>query len=580
MQGNIYIKKEKTNIIIKLTKLKNNKLNKLSLTNKNITNNIKIYLKKNIFYVSSKEQKKIKRDPLPPFTTSTLQQEAATKLGFSAKKTMKLAQELYEGINIGKNETKGLITYIRTDSVSISSPALSLCRKTIKKLYGENYLSSHLITYKAKSINSQESHEAIRPTDFNITIKKLKKKVTKDKIQLYNLIWNKSLSSQMSKNIVNEFSIEISNNSKMNSFFASGLEMNFKGFLIIEKNTQINKKHNTIKSLNEKILNDINHSEKLSINKIDFKQYTTAPPPRYNEATLIKTLEMIGIGRPSTYETISSTLQIRKYVKIEKHYFWIESKGRIVNSFLTNFFNQYIAYHFTVTLENKLDNISNGKLNWKTVLNQFWKNFKIRVNKISKVSNSNIINRLNKELLNIFIKEKKCYICKKGLLSLKRGKFGIFVGCSKYPKCNMAQKIYHHQKKQNNNNLIKHQIKFQLIGNNPITGRSITLRNGPYGLYLQCGNKKKGVTSKCINIPETYKKNQITLKSAIELNNLPKILGIEQNNGKYIYAGLGRFGPYTKIGNIFISINKTEDILNISFKKVLEIHNNLDRKTS
>ena len=366
----------------------------------------------------------MKRNPYAPFSTSTLQQEASSKFGFNANHTMRTAQKLYEGIEIDSDIT-GLITYIRTDSVTISTIALNDLRDFIEKNYGDNYLPKNPRIYKSKAKNAQEAHECIRPTNINLKPEEIKKFINVDEFKLYQLIWKRAVSSQMESAIFNQVSVDIMSEDKTNIFRANGSTIKFDGMLKIYEDTEE-------KNDGDKNLPSLKENEKLKINIINKNQHFTLPLPRYNEASLVKKLEELGIGRPSTYASIIQVLQDRNYVEKDNKRFIANDRGRVVAIFLIKYFQKYVQYDFTADLENQLDEISGGKLNWIEVINNFWKNFKPSVDETIAKRNSEIIDVLDAELGGHFFpplgedSSRKCQLCKNGRLGLKIGKFGWF----------------------------------------------------------------------------------------------------------------------------------------------------------
>ncbi|MCP4922442.1 MAG: type I DNA topoisomerase [bacterium] len=566
----------KRSLTAKLTYLEGKKLDKLSLGNEAVAKAAEKRLLESVFHVASVEKKEAKRHPSAPFTTSTLQQEAARKLGFSTKKTMQIAQQLYEGVDLG-GETTGLITYMRTDSVSIASTAVTECRDTIQKFYGDSYLPKSPKAYKTKSKNAQEAHEAIRPTGFDRLSKNMGKALSEDQRKLYDLIWKRTTASQMSSARLDQVAIDLANASGQERFRATDSTITFDGFLkVYEEGRDDTKKEE------EGILPPVTKDEEAALAKLLTNQHFTQPPPRYSEASLVKKLTELGIGRPSTYSSILSTLQDRDYVRIEKRRFWTEARGRIVTSFLTRFFDQYVEYDFTAKLEDQLDDISSGSLKWKSVMIDFWSQFKARTSEVSEVRTTEIIDALNEDL---FVEDRACPKCKEGSLSLKNGRFGAFIGCSRYPDCGHTQQLSPAQKDGEGGDGDKAQqerVEPKVLGTDPESSDEVTLRKGPYGFYFQWGEAQKGkgkAKPKRVGLPKGYTPDQGTLELALSLASLPRALGKDPENGEDVSAGLGRFGPYIKVGKGFTSLPKSDDILTVSLERALEVVKEAPKKT-
>lgn len=570
---------KKRSLTAKLTHLEGKKLEKLSLKDETAAKAAEKRLLESVYHVASVEKKEVKRHPSAPFTTSTLQQEAARKLGFSTRKTMQIAQQLYEGVDLG-GETTGLITYMRTDSVTIAEVALSSCRDNIKNLYGNSYIPKSPRIHKTKSKNAQEAHEAIRPTGFERLSKDLGKILTEDQRKLYGLIWKRTVASQMSSALLDQVAIDLANASGQERFRATGSTITFDGFLKVYEEGR----DDTAKE-EEGILPPVTKDEEAALDKIKTNQHFTQPPPRYSEASLVKKLTELGIGRPSTYSSILHTLQDRDYVRLEKRRFWTETRGRIVTSFLTRFFSQYVEYDFTAKLEDQLDDISSGSLKWKDVMNDFWAQFKTRTSEVSEVRTTEIIDALNEELLDLFVEDSTCPKCETGSLSLKNGRFGAFIGCSRYPNCGHTQQLSSAQKDGESGGEegnAPERVEPKVLGPDPESSEEITLRKGPYGFYFQWGEAQKGkgkAKPKRVSLPKGYTPDQGTLELALSLASLPRALGTDPETKEDVSAGLGRFGPYIKVGKGFTSLPKTDDVLTVSLERALEVVKEAPKKT-
>ncbi len=560
--------------LAKLSHWNTNKLKKFDISDKNEAVKITEKIEKSKFTVSNIEYKTTKRNPSPPFITSTLQQEANRKLGFSANHTMQIAQNLYEGVNIEKNETVGLISYMRTDSVTLSKDALQSIREEIEKIFGSKYLPTEPRYYKNRSKNVQEAHEAIRPTYPNKNPKTLSKYLNSDQLKLYELIWNRTLACQMTSAEIDKVIVDLESKDKSIILRANGSKISFQGFIKVysedsdDNNTdELEEAANLIPKLtiNEEI-------DKVNANPL---QHFTEPSPRFTEASLVKKLEELGIGRPSTYASIISVLQKRNYVTLESKRFIPNDLGRLVTAFLRNFFAKYVEYDFTEELENQLDRVARGEIILNEVLGIFWKDFKQSVDDTSQLRIREVLDNLNIALSDhIFPKTEDnpnpriCNICKNGELSLKPGKNGFFIGCSNYPECKFTRQLK--VENDENKNLIGEDGKI-ILGNNN-NGIVVSLRKGPYGIYIQLG--EKDTTSekpKRVSIPEKYNVENIDLKFALALLDLPKEIGLHPETGNKILAGIGRFGPYVKHDNEFRSIPKDDDIFSIGINRAVDL---------
>ncbi len=514
-----------------------NKLEKFDINNKEFAQKIADEFCDMSFYISDIKKKKISRTPPPPFYTSTLIQQASSKLGFSPKRTMVIAQKLYEGINTG-TETSGLITYMRTDSPSISSDAKEAASNFINKVYGKEYQKTR--DFKSKSKNAQEAHEAIRPTDINKTPDEIERYLDKDQHKLYKLIWNRFVASQMSDAILESTSIYISSKDDKHIFKSTGSKLLFKGFYKLNAED--------IES-EGKLLPDIEISQDVKLIKLDKNQHFTEPPPRYSEASLVKKMEEVGIGRPSTYSSIVSILQDRGYALLENGRFKPEARGRVVSTFLAEFFSRYVEYDFTATMEEALDNVASGEEDFKRVLTEFWIDFKKRVDDVFDIEVINILasmeERMNFYLYGSLDPDKSCPECKSGKVSLKTGKFGIFLGCSAYPGCGYIKNIgKSEQAPQQTFDTVE-------LGNDEELGM-ILLKKGPYGFYVQCGS---GKNIKRASIQKDKDISLIDLSYAKSLLIMPKSLGF-LDSGHEVKVGKGRFGPYIEVNKKFTSIRK------------------------
>ena len=554
----IFSKDDKQQFTAKLSVLDNNKLAKMDLKNEKETNLALEKIKNSSFNITKISTKRVRRNPMPPFTTSTLQQEASNKLGFGASRTMRIAQKLYEGINIG-SETTGLITYMRTDGVQLSTQAIDELRSEITNLHGKEYIPQLPRIYKSKAANAQEAHEAIRPTAISRHPESMSSFLDAEQLKLYELIWRRTISSQMQSAELDETAADISNENKSIVFRANGSQVHFPGFFIYRDRDD------------DKILPHLIENENVGLEKTDGEQHFTQPPPRYTDASLIKKMEELGIGRPSTYASILQVLVNRNYVEKDRGKHVPQERGRILTAFLNNFFGQYIEYDFTADLEKKLDKVSDGKLNYKKLLEEFWNGFKPHLNKMSELEREKILEALEKELADLFFPKneentnaqpnRKCPTCSNGNLGLELGRYGAFIGCSNYPECKFTKQIAKNENKEENNaNETFIPENDGVLGIDPETGLKVIIKKGPYGIYLQLGEEKK---PKRTSIPKLVEASTIDLDKALSFLSLPRLIGKHPETGQDISAGIGRYGPYLKYDINFISIPADETVINI-----------------
>ena len=545
-----------------------NKLKKFDINNEETAKDIVAKINDSTFEVGKIEKKRVKRNPIPPFTTSSLQQEASRKLGFSAFKTMRIAQKLYEGIKLN-NETSGLITYMRTDGVQIGNEAIKNVRDKISTDYGDEFLPSSPRIYKSKAANAQEAHEAIRPTNFDLDPQSMQSFLDADQFKLYELIWKRTISSQMQSASLDKTSIDIISNDQKIIFRANGSQIIFPGFLKVYKEgiDNINENNNDSDNDENKIIPPLNEKDKVELLSSKEEQHFTQPPPRFTDASLVKRMEELGIGRPSTYASILKVLVDRNYVKKEGSKHIPEERGRILTAFLSNFFGKYIQYDFTAELEKNLDMVSDGKLNYKNLLQDFWNDFKLHLDKMSELERNEILKTLENELEDLFFSDDEekgkpsriCPKCTNGTMGLQLGKYGAFIGCSNYPECKYTKQIAKND--QNDTEFDATVIgEDGILGIDPETNENIYIKKGPYGVYIQKGDQKK---PKRISIPKLIDPNNVDLIKALSLLSLPRIIGQHPDTNQDITANIGRFGPYLKHGVSSASLPADETILNI-----------------
>ena len=542
-----------------LIQLDGKKLEKMDLKTQAQAEEAKSKIEAQDFSVSNVERKKANRYPAPPFTTSTLQQEGARKLRFSAKKTMQIAQKLYEA---------GLITYMRTDAVNLSVEAITACREAITKYFGEAYLPKEPKEYKTKSKNAQEAHEAIRPSDVMNTPKKMETKLDSDSYKLYELIWKRTIACQMNPAILDKVSIDFMSGDKLILLRATGQVIAFDGFLKLYQES----KDDDNEDEDNRILPNVENGESVKKGEIRTDQHFTTPPPRFTEASLVKKLEELGIGRPSTYATIISVLQERKYVRVEKLRFIPEDRGRIVTVFLENFFRKYVEYDFTAMLEERLDDISAGEMQWKKLLQGFWNKFIKNVDDVKPLQITEVINRIDEALsYHLFPPRedgsdpRSCPDCKEGKLSVKFGKFGAFIGCSNYPTCKYTKPLTDFKEEEAADTPRQPSPEDKILGE--MNTQKIYLKKGPYGFYLQLGEDATATTEKPKRaaLPKGITPEEITLEQAQRLLSLPLDLG------EGIILSAGKFGPYIKQGGKSKSLTGSDTIFSMTLERAKEL---------
>jgi DNA topoisomerase I len=518
------------------------------------------------FAVAEIESRQVRRNPFPPFTTSTLQQEASRKLGLGASRTMQIAQRLYEGVQLA-GEMVGLITYMRTDGVAISAEAIAAARRLIGSDFGTRYLPDAPRVYRSPAKNAQEAHEAIRPTDLGRKPKDVAAHLDRDHLRLYELIWKRAVASQMASALLEQVAVDIADASGRLRLRANGSVVLFDGFLALYQEDRDDAAADEEGEGTR--LPAMRKAERLTRGPVAPNQHFTQPPPRYTEASLVKRLEELGIGRPSTYASILQVLQDRAYVRLEKRRFVPEDRGRLVTAFLTSFFERYVEYNFTADLENQLDDVSGGRIDWKEVLRRFWLDFSAAIDGTKDLTITQVLNALDEELGRHFFPNdgtgrdpRLCPLCGAGKLSLKLGKFGAFIGCSNYPSCRYTRPLAVEGEADNT-------PPETALGTDPGTGLPVTLKKGPYGHYVQLGEGNDEVKPKRVALPRALKPAEVDLETALRLLALPRQLGRHPETGEPIIAGIGRFGPYIKHGPTFKSLGADDDVLTIGLNRAV-----------
>ena len=573
----------KNSFTANISQLNNKKVEKFSFKNKSDINKAIDDIKTKKFSISDISTKVVSRNPSGPFTTSTLQQISSGRLGFGASRTMQIAQRLYQGIEID-GETIGLITYIRTDGANISKDAVPLFRDYIKKEYGDEYLPKEPLNYSGKKAkNAQEAHEAIRPTDIIRSPDKIKKYLSSDQNKLYDLIWSRALSSQMESAKFDRNTITINSNDDGTICKASGSVIKFDGFLKVFKDQK--------KDDSDKILPEVSKGS-VNIEELIDEQHFTQPPPRYSEASLVKKLEELGIGRPSTYASIISVISTRGYAETISKRFHPTDRGKLISAFLEKLFSKYVDYNFTAGLENQLDDITAGKEGWIKVLEMFWKDFNKNVSDVKEKRTREVLDLLNDSLGSLIFErdsdgniDRKCKLCENGSLSLKNSfRGGAFIGCSNYPDCKFTRPLSKAKAAQQSQ-----LAEPKLIGKHD-NGNDMYLKNGRFGPYIQYEiipevvsevaekkkTKKKKVKKeisnlKNISIPKGISIESVDMVRAKFLCSLPKSLGINPENQKEIFLNSGRFGPYLKCENKSARIENVEEIFSIGLNRAITL---------
>jgi DNA topoisomerase-1 len=547
------------------------KISRLDIGSGSIAEDFKNALEQASFTVRSVEAKPVKRHPQAPFTTSTLQQEASRKLGLAPAITMRIAQRLYEGVDIG-GETAGLITYMRTDGVDMAPEAVTSVRKVIGKEYGARFVPSTPRKYSAKAKNAQEAHEAIRPTDAARLPRDMAKYLEPEQAKLYELIWTRTLASQMESAEIERTTVDIcaQAGTRQLDMRATGQVIRFTGFLELYqegRDDEADEESGRLPAMAE--------DEKLTKERIESTQHFTEPPPRFTEATLVKRMEELGIGRPSTYASTLAVLRDRDYVRLEKKRLVPEDKGRLVVAFLESFFSRYVEFDFTASLEEKLDLVSNNEIEWKTVLREFWEGFSAAVNETKELRTTQVLDSLN-DLLGPHIFPTKedggdprgCPSCSNGQLSLKVGKFGAFIGCSNYPECRFTRTL----SPPTGEAAETLQPGVKVLGQDPESGAEITLRDGRFGSYIQEGEQTEGGEKpKRASLPKNIRPENLTLQQALALLSLPREVAKHPTTGEPIIVNIGRYGPYVQHAKTYANISNDDDILTIGANRAIDL---------
>ena len=544
---------------------KGEKVEKFTLANEDMARDAETAIASTGFTIEAIESKPGQRKPAAPFTTSTLQQEASRKLGFNAKRTMQVAQLLYQGVTIDGEET-GLITYMRTDGTQIAPEAVSETRDVIVEDFGKEYLPDTPRVYETKAANAQEAHEAIRPTALARRPEHVGRYLDADQAKLYELIWKRTMASQMENARVQRTTISIIGEDKLTALRASGTIVTFSGFLKLYEEG----KDDEADEKDGPRLPQVAEGERLDVFKISPEQHFTEPPPRYSEATLVKRMEELSIGRPSTYASVLSVLRDRDYVVMDRNRFVPQDKGRLVIAFLENFFDRYVEYDFTASLEADLDKVSNGELAYKDVLARFWEDFHRTVDATMEIRNTQILDTMNEVLGKHIFKDtgngnpRICPKCSDGELSLKTGRYGAFVGCTRYPDCRFTRPFAGEQAEQGD-------IE-RILGQDPKSGLDVHVKNGRFGPYIQLGDSGETEDKpKRAGIPKGKTPEEMELDYALKLLSLPRLVGVHPETGDDIIADIGRYGPYVKAGKQSASLETPDEVFEIGLNRAVTV---------
>ena len=555
----------------RLTHLDGRKLDQFDLNTAEKAGAAKAAVEAGTFSVASVERRRVKRNPQPPFTTSSFQMDASRKLGLGAQAAMRVAQQLYEGVELG-GETVGLISYMRTDGVQMAKEAIAAIRSHVGEAYGPDYLPGAPREYSSKAKNAQEAHEAIRPTDVARTPGEMARYLNDEQRRVYELIWKRAVASQMQSAELDQVTVDVaSGGTKLR---ATGSIVAFDGFLKLYREATDEAPEGDSRD-ESRMLPPMNERDPLRRDQVAAEQHFTQPPPRYSEASLVKRMEELGIGRPSTYASILSVLRDRNYVRMESRRFVPEDRGRLVTAFLTSFFERYVDTGFTAGLEEQLDEISDGSLDWRAVMEAFWRDFSNAVEQTRELKISDVIDALDQDLGEHFFPAREdgadprlCTSCGTGRLGLKLGRHGSFIGCSNYPECQYTRRL---AIGADEGDTLKEGMRE--LGHHPDTGEDITVRRGPYGVYVQQGAPDpadKKAKPRRTSLPRGLEGDSITLEQALGLLSLPREIGAHPVTGERMEAGIGRFGPYVKMGSIYASLDRDDDVLSIGLNRAVD----------
>jgi DNA topoisomerase-1 len=540
--------------LARLSAFDGKKLKRLDIPNQQMAFAARDAVKRGGFKVSAVEAKPTKRNPPPPFTTSTLQQEAARKLGFNASRTMQTAQRLYEA---------GHITYMRTDGVSMDEGAMRELRRTIDTQFGKDYTPAEPRRYASKIKNAQEAHEAIRPTDPSRLARDVH--VEGDQSRLYELIWKRAIASQMEAASIERTTVDLTEPTGKVELRATGQVILFDGFLRLYSEGRDDEEDEENRRLPQ-----LKQGEAVNVQDVKADQHFTEPPPRFSEASLVKKLEELGIGRPSTYAAILEKLRERNYVRMDKNRFIADDRGRILTAFMENFFSKYVEYDFTADLEEKLDEVSAGNLQWKTLMREFWSDFNGAIGGITDLRIGDVIEKLNDVMGDHIFPPREdgsdprtCAVCGTGKLSLRLGKFGAFVGCSNYPECKFTRQL------AGNGEAEESAIPSEGVPLGDGPSGPVMLKSGRFGVYVEMPNG--GDKPKRASLPRSWTPDALTLEKALALLALPRQVGMHPSENEMVLAGIGRYGPYLQMGKMYASLPSVEDVFEIQMNRAVAV---------
>jgi DNA topoisomerase-1 len=549
----------------RLVKHAGKRVQRLDITSEAMATAARDAINAGTFTIASVEKKPVKRAPAPPFMTSTLQQEASRKLGFTAQRTMQAAQKLYEGVD----DQGGLITYMRTDGLSVSPEGIAQAREVIGDRFGPAYVPEQPRFYKTKAKNAQEAHEAIRPTNMTRAPETLR--LEGDLQKLYELIWKRTIASQMESARLDRTTVEIEEPTGQTGLRATGQVVAFDGFMAVYEEGRDDKPKDGGDDEDETTrLPALKEGAVAKVEAIRTEQHFTEPPPRYSEATLVKKLEELGIGRPSTYASILTTLRDREYVRTDKNRFYPEDKGRLVTAFLEEFFAKWVEYDFTAALETRLDEVSAGELNWKVLLREFWSDFYVATQAAGELRTTAILDALNESLGHHIFPQKEdgsdpreCPLCKQGQLSLKTSRFGAFIGCSRYPECKFTRPVATPDASDGGADGGDREL-----GVDPVTGQPVSLKIGRFGPYVETtppGEEKPKRSS----LPKGWSPASLSLEQALRLLALPREVGMHPEDGKPITAGLGRYGPFVLHAGTYANVADIDEVFEVGLNRAV-----------
>jgi len=560
--------------VARLTHLDGKRLEQFDLGTEALAHSAKAAVEADLFTVASVERRRVKRNPPAPFTTSTLQQEASRKLGMGAQAIMRCAQQLYEGVEL-EGETTGLITYMRTDGVQMAREAMMAIREHLGEAYGPDYVPAVPREYTSKAKNAQEAHEAVRPTDVARTPDSVARYLDPEQRRLYELIWKRAVASQMQSAELDQVAVDIAG--ERTRLRATGSIIAFDGFLKLYREDVDDAPEGAAAVDESRMLPPMRERDPLTRGDVGADQHFTQSPPRYSEASLVKKMEELGIGRPSTYASILTVLRDRSYVRLENKRFLPEDRGRLVTAFLTSFFERYVDSNFTASLEEQLDDISGGRADWRAVMQAFWEHFSRAVEQTRDLKISDVIDALDQDLGQHFFPAKAdgtdprlCPACHAGRLGLKLGRHGSFIGCANYPECQYTRRLAIDAGEDGET--LKEGMRE--LGHHPDTGEVVTVRRGPYGIYVQKGEadpEDKKYKPRRTSLPKGVEGDQLTLEHALALLSLPRLVGIHPDRQEPLEAGIGRFGPFIRMGGIYASLDKDDDVLSVGLNRAVDV---------